>query len=139
MLYGPGAGSGPTASSVVSDILNLKALSMKKNISKDRFIDPLLSFNCWRKCHVISSEEIRKKNYLRIICKDTPGVIGKIGNIFGNNDVSIESIIQLDARENEAEIVVITHHVSNGNIDISKNQLNALPEVKFIAAQLNCI
>ena len=139
MLYGPGAGSGPTASSVVSDILNLKALSMKKNISKDRFIDPLLSFNFWRKCHVKNSEEIRKKNYLRIICEDTPGVIGKIGNIFGNNDVSIESIIQLDARENEAEIVVITHHVPNGNIDVSKNQLNSLQEVKFIAAQLNCI
>ena len=139
MLYGPGAGSGPTASSVVSDILNLKASSMKKNMSNDRFIDPLLSFNFWRKCHVKNSEEIRKKNYLRIICEDTPGVIGKIGNIFGNNDVSIESIIQLDARENEAEIVVITHHVSNGNIDISKNQLNGLPEVKFIAAQLNCI
>jgi len=139
MLYGPGAGSGPTASSVVSDILNLKAISIKKNMSKDRCIDPLLSFNFWRKCHVISSKEIRKKNYLRIICEDTPGVIGKIGNIFGDNDVSIESIIQLDARENEAEIVVITHHVPNGNIDISKNELNALPEVKFIAAQLNCI
>ena len=139
MLYGPGAGSGPTASSVVSDILNLKARSIKKNISNYEFIDPLLSFNFWRKCHVKNSEEIRKKNYLRIICEDTPGVIGKIGNIFGNNHVSIESIIQLDARENEAEIVVITHHVPNGNIDVSKNQLNSLQEVKFIAAQLNCI
>ena len=139
MLYGPGAGSGPTASSVVSDILNLKARSIKKNMSNYEFIDPLLSFNFWRKCHVKNSEEIRKKNYLRIICEDTPGVIGKIGNIFGNNDVSIESIIQLDARENEAEIVVITHHVPNGNIDASKNQLNSLQEVKFIAAQLNCI
>ena len=139
MLYGPGAGSGPTASSVVSDILNLKARSIKKNISNYEFIDPLLSFNFWRKCHVKNSEEIRKKNYLRIICEDTPGVIGKIGNIFGNNDVSIESIIQLDARKNEAEIVVITHHVPNGNIDVSKNQLNSLQEVKFIAAQLNCI
>jgi len=139
MLYGPGAGSGPTASSVVSDILSLRSLTRKNHQSKDRFIDPLLSFNFWRKCHVINSEQIRKKNYLRIICEDTPGVIGKIGNIFGNNDVSIESIVQLDARENEAEIVVITHHVSKGNINISKKQLNALPEVKFIAAQLNCI
>ena len=139
MLYGPGAGGGPTASSVVSDILNLKARSIKNNMSNYEFIDPLLSFNFWRKCHVKNSEEIRKKNYLRIICEDTPGVIGKIGNIFGNNDVSIESIIQLDARENEAEIVVITHHVPNGNIDVSKNQLNSLQEVKFIAAQLNCI
>ena len=139
MLYGPGAGSGPTASSVVSDILNLKALAIKKNISQGKLIDPLLSFKFWRKCHVINSEQIRRKNYLRIICKDTPGVIGKIGNIFGNNDVSIESIIQLDARENEAEIVVITHDVPKGNIDISKHQLNALSEVKFIASQLNCI
>ena len=139
MLYGPGAGSGPTASSVVSDILNLKALNMKKNAYQDRFIDPLLSFNFWRKCHVINSEQIRRKNYLRIICQDTPGVIGKIGNTFGNNNVSIESIIQLDARENEAEIVVITHHVPKGNIDISKNKLSSLPEVKLIAAQLNCI
>jgi len=139
MLYGPGAGSGPTASSVVSDILNLKALSIKNDILQDRFVDPLLSFDFWRKCHVIDSEQISKKNYLRIICEDTPGVIGKIGNTFGNNNVSIESIVQLDARANEAEIVVITHHVPKGNIDLSKNQLNALPEVKFIASQLNCI
>ena len=139
MLYGPGAGSGPTASSVVSDILNLKALSIKGNSIKDRVIDPLLSFNFWRECHVIESEQIRKKNYLRIICKDSPGVIGDIGNIFGNNNVSIESIIQLDARENEAEIVVITHEVAKGNIEISKIQLNKLPEVKCIASQLNCI
>ena len=139
MLYGPGAGSGPTAASIVSDILNLKAISIRENINQRSFIDPLLSFNFWRKCHVINSEQIRKKNYLRIICEDTPGVIGKIGNIFGSNYVSIESIIQLDARKNEAEIVVITHHVPKGNIDASKNQLNDLPEVKFIAAQLNCI
>ena len=139
MLYGPGAGSGPTASSVVSDVLNLKALAINKNASQHKIIDPLLSFNFWRKCHVIESELIRKKVYLRIICRDTPGVIGKIGNIFGHNGVSIESIVQLDASENEAEIVVITHEVTKGNIEISKSQLNALSEVKFIASQLNCI
>ena len=139
MLYGPGAGSGPTASSVVSDLLNLKALSIKKQNTKDRNIDPLLSFNFWRKCHVMESKLIRKKVYLRIICRDTPGVIGQIGNIFGNNGVSIESIVQLDARDNVAEIIVITHEVTKGNIEISKEQLNLLSEVKFIASQLNCI
>ena len=85
------------------------------------------------------NDKVRKKNYLRIICKDSPGVIGKIGQIFGDNGVSIESIVQLDARENEAEIVVITHEVPNGNINNSKDQLNSLPEVKSIASQLNCI
>ncbi len=135
MLYGPGAGSGPTAASVVSDILNLHATSIKNNTN----IDQLLSFNFWRNCHIIDPSQITKKNYLRIICVDSPGVIGKIGDIFGNYDVSIESIVQLDASEDKAEIVVITHEVSNGNFEKSKEDINALKEVKNIASQLSCI
>ena len=135
MLYGPGAGSGPTAASVVSDIINLHANSLKNNSS----IDPLLSFYFWRKCHIIDSSQITKKNYLRIICLDSPGVIGKIGDIFGKNDVSIESIVQLDASADKAEIVVITHEVSNGNFEKSKEEINSLFEVKNIASQLSCI
>ena len=54
MLYGPGAGSGPTAASVVSDILNLHATSEKNN---NNSIDPLLSFDFWRNCHIIGSSE----------------------------------------------------------------------------------
>ena len=135
MLYGPGAGSGPTAASVVSDILNLQAISSKK-ISE---IDPILSFNYWKDCHIIDSDQITKKNYLRIICLDSPGVIGKIGDVFGKNDVSIESIVQLDVSENKAEIVVITHKVKNGNFEKSKEEINSLPEVKLIASELSCI
>ena len=135
MLYGPGAGSGPTASSVVSDILNLNA-SLSKDISK---VDRLLLFDFWRKCHVNDPDQITKKNYLRIICKDSPGVIGKIGDVFGKNDVSIESIVQLDASANQAEIVVITHEVSHGNFENSKEEINSLLEVTLIASQLSCI
>ena len=135
MLYGPGAGSGPTAASVVSDVLNLHASSIKNNA----LIDPLLLFNFWRNCHIIDSSQITKKNYLRIICLDSPGVIGKIGDVFGNNDVSIESIVQLDASSDKAEIVVITHEVSNGKFEKSKEEINALYEVIIIASQLSCI
>tara|TARA_B100000902_G_scaffold190813_1_gene182379 strand:+ start:257 stop:1558 length:1302 start_codon:yes stop_codon:yes gene_type:complete len=135
MLYGPGAGSGPTAASVVSDILNLDA-SLSKNSPAN---DPLLSFNFWRDCHIIDFNQITKKNYLRIICSDTPGVIGKIGDLFGKNDISIESIVQLDASDNKAEIVVITHEVSNGKFEKSKVEINSLSEVELIASQLSCI
>tara|TARA_Y100001968_G_C19438708_1_gene761306 strand:+ start:669 stop:1970 length:1302 start_codon:yes stop_codon:yes gene_type:complete len=135
MLYGPGAGSGPTAASVVSDILSIHATLSKNNIS----IDPLLSFDFWRECHIIDSSEITKKNYLRIICFDSPGVIGKIGDIFGKNHVSIESIVQLDATGDKAEIVVITHEVNNGKFEKSKDQINSLLEVNMIASQLSCI
>ena len=51
---------------------------------------------------------------------DSPGVIGKIGDIFGNNNVSIESIVQLDASGDKAEIVVITHEVTNGSFEIQR-------------------
>ena len=135
MLYGPGAGSGPTAASIVSDILHLYGSLSKNKISTD----PLLSFKYWRDCHIIEFDQITKKNYLRIICSDTPGVIGKIGDIFGKNGVSIESIVQLDASENKAEIVVITHEVSNGKFEKSKQEINGLSEVELIASQLSCI
>ena len=135
MLYGPGAGSGPTAASIVSDILALHA-SLSKTITS---IDPLLSFNYWRDCHIVDFNQISKKNYLRIICLDTPGVIGKIGDLFGKNDVSIESIVQLDVSENKAEIVVITNEVLNGKFEKTKEQINSLSEVEFIASQLSCI
>ena len=102
-------------------------------------IDPLLSFDFWRTCHIIESSQINKKNYLRIICLDSPGVIGKIGDIFGKNNVSIESIVQLDASEDNAEIVVITHEVNNGDFERSKDEINSLNEVKIIASQLSCI
>ena len=102
-------------------------------------MDPLLSFDFWRNCHIIDSSQITKKNYLRIICLDSPGVIGKIGDIFGNNDVSIESIVQLDATADNAEIVVITHEVINGNFEKSKHEIDALYEVKNIASQFSCI
>ena len=100
---------------------------------------PLLSFYFWRNCHIIESSQINKKNYLRIICLDSPGVIGKIGDIFGKNNVSIESIVQLDASEDKAEIVVITHEVNNGDFERSKDEINSLNEVKIIASQLSCI
>ncbi len=135
MLCGPGAGSGPTAASVVSDILNLHA-SLSKNLSS---MDPLLSFDFWRDCHIKDFNQISKKNYLRIICLDTPGVIGKIGDLFGKNDVSIESLVQLDANDNKAEIVVITHEVLNGKFEKSKEEINALSEVELISCQLSCI
>ena len=135
MLYGPGAGSGPTAASVVSDILALH-VSLSKNTSS---IDPFLSHNYWRDCHLLDFNQISKKNYLRIICLDTPGVIGKIGDLFGKNDVSIEIIVQLDVNENKAEIVVITHEVLNSKFEKTKREINSLSEVEYIASQLSCI
>ena len=109
MFLGPGAGSGPTASAVVAEILNIAGI---QSMSEDKIfnLDPLLSAKGWRSCHVAEKEQITKKNYIRLIAKDSPGVIGEIGTIFGKKKISIESIVQFDATDKEAELSLI--HIS---------------------------
>jgi len=138
MFFGPGAGSGPTASAVVADILNIAGI---QSISRDRPIglDPLLSAKSWRICHVAEEKEITKKNYIRLIAEDTPGVIGQIGTIFGQKKISIESIVQFDASNTEAEIVVITHKIKQGQLEKALLDIKTLPQVKRIAATMGCL
>ena len=137
MFYGPGAGSGPTASAIVADILNIVGINLMRSTSKE--LDPLLSAASWRDCHLVESDEIIQKNYIRVITEDCPGVIGEIGSIFGSKNVSIESIVQFDASFSGAEIVIITHQVMNGKMKASLRLIEKLNEVKEIAAHLGCL
>ena len=138
MFFGPGAGSGPTASAVVADILNIAGI---QSMSEDKIfnLDPLLSAKGWRSCHVAEKEQITKKNYIRLIAEDSPGVIGEIGTIFGNKKISIESIVQFDAKDKKAEIVVITHKINQGQLEEALLDIESLPQVKRIAAKMGCL
>ena len=137
MFYGPGAGAGPTASAVVADILNIAGIS--KVGSKNKSLDPLLEASSWRKCHLVEPQRIIQKHYLRIKVEDSPGVIGQIGSVFGQNGVSIQSIVQFDASEAGAEIVVITHAVAQGQVKASLDAIQAFRTVKGLSAQMVCI
>ena len=138
MFLGPGAGSGPTASAVVADILNIAGI---QSMSEDKIfnLDPLLSAKGWRSCHVAEKEQITKKNYIRLIAEDSPGVIGEIGTIFGKKKISIESIVQFDAKDKKAEIVVITHKINQGQLEEALLDIENLPQVKRIAAKMGCL
>ena len=138
MFFGPGAGSGPTASAVVADILNIAGI---QSMTEDKIfnLDPLLSAKGWRSCHVAEKEQITKKNYIRLIAEDSPGVIGEIGTIFGNKKISIESIVQFDAKDKKAEIVVITHKINQGQLEEALLDIENLPQVKRIAAKMGCL
>ena len=137
MFYGPGAGAGPTASAVVADILNIAGIRQLND--SDGNLDPLLAASSWRACHLVDSSAIRQRNYVRFTTEDTPGVIGKIGSCFGDAGVSIQSIVQFDASDAGAEIVVITHEVSNGSMRSALDAITALPGVRGIAAHLGCL
>ena len=137
MFYGPGAGAGPTASAVVADILNIAGIRQLND--SDGNLDPLLAASSWRACHLVNSDRIHQRNYVRFTTDDTPGVIGRIGSCFGEQGVSIQSIVQFDASDAGAEIVVITHEVDNGSMRTALNAITALPDVRGLAAHLGCL
>ncbi|MFL2516922.1 MAG: homoserine dehydrogenase [Parasynechococcus sp.] len=137
MFYGPGAGAGPTASAVVADILNIAGISQATQ-GDDR-LDPLLAASSWRRCVLVDRGEIRQRHYVRFHTQDAPGVIGRIGGCFGDGGVSIQSIVQFNASKAGAEIVVITHEVSQKKMDDALQSIQALPEVSGLAAHLGCL
>ena len=137
MFYGPGAGSGPTASAVVADILNIAGIRQLNAAAGD--LDPLLAATSWRACRLVQGGEIRQRNYVRFNTDDAPGVIGRIGSCFGDQGVSIQSIVQFDACDEGAEIVVITHEVSDGAMQSALRAITSLPEVRLLASHLGCL
>ena len=136
MFYGPGAGSGPTASAVVADILNIAGI--RAATGNNGGLDPLLAANRWRNCALVDAGETLQRHYVRLQTGDEAGVIGRIGSCFGDQGVSIRSIVQFETTGDaaDAEIVVITHEVKQQHFAKALAAIKALPEVKAVAACL---
>ena len=70
--------------------------------------------------------------YVRLLVEDQPGVLGSIACAFGDQGVSLNSVIQTRRVANQAEIVVITHCVTEANLRKATHVLNKLPVVTEI-------
>lgn len=144
MFFGPGAGSGPTASAVVSDILNIAAIlkvgrGTALQANGKPLLDPLLACSHQHYCTITPIEELVTRFYARVLTQDSPGVIGKLGTCFGNHEVSLESIVQTGLRDGMAEIVVITHHVREGNFRQALNEIRSFEAVSAIPSVLRVL
>jgi homoserine dehydrogenase len=136
MLYGRGAGAGPTASAVVSDILNVAAILKTETVPIPH---PLLSCTHQHYCKIAEMQELVTRFYARFLTRDTPGVIGKLGTCFGNHQVSLESIVQTGIHGDLAEIVVVTHDVREGNFQQALDEIRAMEAVDSIASTLRVL
>lgn len=132
MFFGPGAGAGATASAVVSDILNIAAILQTET---EPVPHPLLSCTHQHFCAIAPIEESVTRFYARVKTQDSPGVIGRLGTCFGDRGVSLESVVQIDMHDDMAEIVVVTHHVREGNFRdalAAIEQLDAVTEIPSV-------
>ena len=102
-LSGPAAGEFPTASSVVGDIL-----AIVSELGKSDYILPMMRCSHNENAHMIDISETKNKYYLSIKAKNKMGVIGRIGTACGDNNISVESIVQKELKEDYAQITVIT-------------------------------
>lgn len=125
MFSGPGAGSFPTASSVVGDIL-----AIATEIRKTDYVLPMMRCHHTVEGNMIDISETVNKYYLSINAKNNVGVIAALGKIFAQNEISISSLMQKGlSADNTANIVVITESC------VEKNLQNA---IKMLEAD-NCI
>ncbi len=137
MFYGPGAGAGPTASAVVADILNIAGI--RQLGGADGGLDPLLAASSWRQVALGDAAQTSHRNYIRLQTRDQAGVIGQIGTCFGAANISIQSIVQFEAKDGEAEIVVITHEVQEASFREALAAITALEGVHRVAATLRTL
>ncbi len=144
MFFGPGAGAGPTASAVVSDILNIAAiLKVERGRSTQAngapLLDPLLACSHQHYCTIAPMEDLVTRFYARFLTRDYPGVIGKLGTCFGDHNVSLESVVQTGIRGDHAEIVVVTHDVREGNFRQALDEIRQMAAIASIASTLRVL
>ena len=130
LYYGAGAGSLATASSVVSDIIDIS----RKKLSESNNSVPLLSYqrNELQNKKILDINEIESRYYLRIRVTNKPGVLADITKIFGSKSISIESILQKEDLVNDENvpIVLVTHEVVEKNIIEALKDIEKLEVVK---------
>jgi len=105
-LYGQGAGMMPTASAVVSDIVDI-ARDMRKGVSV-RVPPRVLDEEGIDEIRLMPFDEIRTNYYFRFSAADRPGVLSRISGILGANDISIAAVIQKGRTQGGAVPIVMT-------------------------------
>ena len=133
-LSGPGAGEFPTASSVVGDILAIAA-----ELGTTDYLLPMMRCKHESDAEMIDILDTENKYYISINAQNNKGVIGTIGTICAQNDISLASIVQrCVSDDNTADITVITELVKEKNmqnaiklIEQDGNKVNSLIRVQI--------
>ncbi|NLL96148.1 MAG: homoserine dehydrogenase, partial [Clostridiaceae bacterium] len=127
MFYGPGAGERPTASAIVSDIVDLsRDLLLKEG---EKYCNRAISLT--QNVRFVPIEDIQSRFYLRFMTKDKPGVLSMISGVLAQYGISISSMVQLESHEkdNYVPIVLLTHEALEKSME---QALKKIVEFDFV-------
>ncbi|MGL6073718.1 MAG: homoserine dehydrogenase [Fimbriiglobus sp.] len=132
LYQGPGAGMMPTASSVMSDILDIAIGRAQKTFA---------AAELWsakdRGYKITPSEKVRSRFYLRLLVNDQPGVLADVCRILADSGISISSMIQhepiSETTRDPVPLVLMTHIAETGRFRSAVTQINKLPTMHLDA------
>ncbi|WP_172331204.1 homoserine dehydrogenase [Mangrovicoccus sp. HB161399] len=116
VLQGAGAGEGPTASAVMSDVMDIA-----RGLRLPTFGQP--AANLVDLPPAVSATPA--PYYLRFILDDKPGALAKIATILGNNGISIDRMRQYGHAESKAPVLIVTHRTTRADLDAALSQMPA--------------
>ncbi|OQW70189.1 MAG: homoserine dehydrogenase [Proteobacteria bacterium ST_bin12] len=129
LYYGAGAGAEPTASAVVSDLMDVARLSSASAAQRV----PYLGFQAGQlnDLPILPIAQVTSAYYLRLRASDKPGVLAGVTKILADRDISIDAMLQKEPADNEteADIVILTHDTLEANMDAGIAEIEALPAI----------
>lgn len=128
IFYGQGAGSEPTSSAIITDVINI-AQDINLGFSRR----PKFELNVTKK--IKPMHDIETQYYLRLTIADQPGVLAHIAQTLGDNNISILSAIQKEADEQmqSAEIVLMTHPARESAMQAALETLESSSSVREVS------
>ena len=126
MFYGRGAGQLPTASAVVSDVVEIAQNILYQRPSRPSHIPAIAEEGL----KIRPMAEVRTRYYLRVMAVDKPGVLSKVSGILGSHDISIASVIQKGRHARASvPVVMMTHEAVEGAMRRALAEIDALDVV----------
>ena len=140
LYYGKGAGSEPTASAVIADLVDVTRLAT----SDPQHRVPHLAFQPgqMRDVSVLPMEQVITSYYLRLRVKDEAGVLSNVTRILADGGISINAVLQREADDvagtdagageptpDHTDLIILTHDTREGAMSTALAQLQALPSV----------
>ena len=133
LYYGKGAGSEPTASSVIADLVDITRLHTVDPLNRV----PHLAFqpNAMSDLPVLPMSAVVTSYYLRLRVADQAGVLAKVTGILAQADISVDALLQREADEvggegsRQTDLVILTHECVEAKMDAALAQMQLLPTV----------
>jgi len=133
LYYGKGAGSEPTASAVIADLVDITRLH---TADPDHRV-PSLAFrpDAMSNLPVLPMREVVTSYYLRLRVADEAGVLARVATLLADAGISIDAVLQREADEvggvgsTQTDLIVLTHDTREGTLDDALAKVQALPSV----------